>query len=151
MVSVQVAWLPLTVGAPQVEDVDVGAGVTEVVMAWRLTGVAPAGMALTVMVKVCGLPTVLEALGLIEMLASTYCLTAGPLSPLRPSPVGRVTAAPPIVATALALAVKVPAVGLLMVSEQVAVLPPLLSTGLPQFGAGVPGVGLTGAGGAWRG
>src|SRR5258707_7831182 len=78
------------------------------------------------------------------MLASTYCLTAGPLSPLRPSPVARVTATPPIVTTALALAVKVPAVGLLMVSEQVAVLPPLLSTGLLQLELEEPGGGLAG-------
>src|SRR5260221_9130421 len=77
------------------------------------------------------------------MLASTYGLTAGPLSPLRRSPVARVTATPPIVTTALALAVKVPAVGLLMVSEQVAVLPPLLSTGLLQLELEVPGGGLT--------
>src|SRR5260221_5850822 len=80
------------------------------------------------------------------MLASTYGLTAGPLSPLRRSPVARVTATPPIVTTALALAVKVPAVGLLMVSEQVAVLPPLLSTRLLQLELEVPGGGLPGAG-----
>src|SRR5260221_680684 len=66
------------------------------------------------------------SLGEIEMLASTYCLTAGPLSPLRPSPVARVTATPPIVTTALALAVKVPAAGLFMGIGHVGGLPPLL-------------------------
>src|SRR5258708_1534507 len=134
MVSVQGAWLPLTVAALRVEDVDVGAGVTEVVMAPKLAGVAPAGMALTVMVKVCGFPTPLEALGVIKMLASTYCLTAGPLSPLRPSPVARVTATPPIVTTAPALPAQEPAVWRLMVDEQGSGFPPLLSPGPPQLG-----------------
>src|SRR5260221_692514 len=144
MVSEQVAVLPplLSTGLPQLELEVPGGGLTEVVIAW-LGAPGPAGLALTTIVKVCGVPTSFTPLGEIEMLASTYCLTAGPLSPLRPSPVARVTATPPIFFFNDAAAAEVYALSLLDALPILAVLPPLLSTGLPQFVASVPGVGLT--------
>ena len=62
MVTVQVATLPLIVGDPQVLENDDGTGVTLGVMAPKLTD-CPAGMAVTVTVKVCGAPTTLVAVG----------------------------------------------------------------------------------------
>src|SRR3989442_302059 len=87
----------------------------------KTTGLAPSGRALTVMVKLWAVPTSFTPLGVIEMLASTYFFTAGPLLPWVPS-VARVTVTPPMVTWAEALAVKLPAEPLLMVRVQVAVL-----------------------------
>jgi len=53
MVSVHVAVFPLTVGLLHVELCEPGCGLTLVVIAPKLTGVAPAGIAVTVIVKVC--------------------------------------------------------------------------------------------------
>ena len=50
-VRVQVARSPLMVGVPQVVLLLSGAGVTEVVMSPKVTGSAPAGMAVTTMSK----------------------------------------------------------------------------------------------------
>ena len=58
-------------------------------------------------------------------------MVAGPLSPSSPSVV-LVSDALPIWTTAVALAVNVCATALLIVTVHVAVLPPLLSVGLPQ-------------------
>ena len=52
IVNVQVATLPFTVGEPQVVLCDVGAGLTLGVIAPKLTGVAPDGIAVTVMLNV---------------------------------------------------------------------------------------------------
>src|SRR5262249_13311103 len=59
-------------------------------------------------------------------------------SPERPSPVVRVTVKPPMVTLSLAWTVKVPGVGLLMVSVQVATLPLMLTRVGPLNVPGVP-------------
>src|SRR6266851_7067096 len=103
---------------------------------------APSGMAVTVMVKTCWWPTSLTALGAMAMLASTKFFTAGPLPPGPKLPaVSRVTVTPPMVTWAEALAVKLPAVLLLMVSVQVATLSRTL--GAAQVVLWLPGAGLT--------
>src|SRR4030095_11063345 len=99
MVSVQVAVLPLMVGEAQVELCDPGAGLTLVVIAPKVTGVAPDGIAVTVIVNVCACPTSFAAgVGVIGMPASTKRLVAGPLppGPLFPE-VERARFTPPIV------------------------------------------------------
>jgi len=53
IVSVQVAVFPLTTGVPQSVPCVPGAGLTVVVIAPKLTGVAPDGIAVTVIVNVC--------------------------------------------------------------------------------------------------
>src|SRR5712691_3575923 len=108
MVRVQVATLSTTLGEPQVSLWLPGAGLTLGVMVPKLTGLAPSGRALTVMVKVWAVPTSFTPLGAMEMLASTNFFTAGPLLPCVPS-VARVTVTPPMVTWAEALAVKLPA------------------------------------------
>src|SRR2546425_8329563 len=95
---------------------------------------------MTVMVKVWAVPTSFTPLGAMEMLASTIFFTAGPLLPCVPS-VARVTVTPPMVTWAEALAVKLPAEPLLMVSVQVAVL--LTMVGAPQVVLWLSGAGLT--------
>src|SRR5262245_58408786 len=71
MVTVQVAVLPLTVGAPQVLLSEPGAGLTLGVIAPKVGVPVPSGNAVTVIVKVCGVPTSLTPLGPMGMLAST--------------------------------------------------------------------------------
>src|SRR5206468_4259606 len=84
MVSVQVRVLAsTTVGVPHVLVLArSGVGLTLGVIVPKVGGVAtPSGMAITVMVKVCGWPTSLVALGAMLIEASTYFLTAGPEPP----------------------------------------------------------------------
>jgi len=93
-----------------------------------VAAVAPAGYSVTVMVKVWDCPTGFVAVcGVMPILASTYCFTAGPLSPDLLSPVARVINTPPTVKVALAFAVIVPAVVLLTTTVQVAVVPEKLT------------------------
>src|SRR5216683_3522121 len=97
----------------------------------KVTGTLPAraapvpGSSKTVAVIVWLVPTRFCAVsGESWMYASTYVLVAGPLPPGPALPeVDRVTVTPPIVTTAVALAVKVPVVPLLIVSVQVAEVP----------------------------
>jgi len=99
IVSVQVAVFPLTVGLLQVELCEPGCGLTLVVIAPKLTGLAPDGIAVTVIVNVCAFPTSFTAVpGVIEMLASTNRFVAEPLppGPLLPE-VERLSGTPPIV------------------------------------------------------
>ena len=94
------------------------------------TGVAPAGTAVVLIVNTCCVPTSFVAVnGEIETLASTYSLTAGPL-PMGPAGmfavaglVSRVTVTPPMLQTAVAFNVNVPAVVLLIVTVHVRVFP----------------------------
>src|SRR5207245_1116800 len=66
MVTVQVATLPLMVGALQVLDVESGAGLTAGTI--EVNSVVCPGSDVTVTVKVCGWPTSLTASGAIAML-----------------------------------------------------------------------------------
>ena len=66
MVTVQVATLPLIVGALQVLDVESGAGLTAGTI--EVNSVVCPGSDVTVTVKVCGWPTSLTASGAIAML-----------------------------------------------------------------------------------
>ena len=124
IVMVQVAVLPLTVGAAQVLLVEVGAGEMFGVIELNATGVALPGMAVKVTVNVWATPTLfVEDAGVMVMLASTNVLVALGLSPACVSPVVRVRVAllgeVPIVTVPLALMVKVPTVALLIVIVQV--------------------------------
>src|SRR6186997_3061670 len=135
MVSVQVRVLPdppHVAELPQVELCDVGAGETLGVIELNVTGVAPEGIAVAVMVNVCDSLIPLVSFGVIEIDPSTNRFVAGPLppGPLVPD-VDRVTDAvlgvPPVLlklTVAEAFAVNVAAVGLFTVSVQVNV-PPL--------------------------
>src|SRR5438132_13918060 len=96
-----------------------GAGLKLTVGVANETGVAPLGMAVTVMVNVCGWPTSLTSFGAMAMLASTYRFVAGPLPPgpattAVAGSVSWVTVTPAMVIAWLALMVKTPAVGLLV-------------------------------------
>ena len=71
MVTVQVAVSPLTDGEPQVVLMEAGAGLTLGVIEVKLTGDAPAGIAVTVTVKTCWWPTSFTALGAMATDAST--------------------------------------------------------------------------------
>src|SRR5262249_50133415 len=64
----------------------------------------------TVTVNVCGLPTSLAADGAIVIAAATHVLFAFALSPVRPSPVDRVSEPPPTLTVELALTTVVPVV-----------------------------------------
>jgi hypothetical protein len=70
MVTVQVAVLPITVGAPHVVASVVGVGSTSGVIS-KATGEAPLGWACAVIVKTCGSPTALTSSGVICTEAST--------------------------------------------------------------------------------
>src|SRR5215475_8364752 len=86
IVSVQVAVFPLTVGEPQVVLCVPGAGLTLGVIVPKLTGVAPDGFAVTVIVNVCAFLTSFTAdAGVIATLASTKRLTASGELPPWPS------------------------------------------------------------------
>src|SRR5262245_6177736 len=69
--TVHVAVLPLIVGPPQVLLSEPGAGLTLGVIAPNVGVPVPPGKAVTVIVKVCGVPTSLTPLGPMVMLAST--------------------------------------------------------------------------------
>src|SRR5205807_1093 len=92
---------------------------------------------------VCGSVTPFTAVGGVRSIRPfTYSFVAGP-DPPGPelAEVERLTVTPPIVTSAVALAVYSPVAKLLMVSVQVAVLP--LTTGVPQVSLCDAGAGLT--------
>ncbi len=99
IVNVHVAVLPENgTAAPQVVDIDPGAGVTLVVMFAVVAGVAVPGVCVATIVKTCAVPTSFTPLGVIVMPPLTYFLTAGPLPPGPAFPdVERVTVTPPMV------------------------------------------------------
>jgi len=71
IVRVQVAVLPFTCGALQVDDCDVGAGLTLGVIEVNVAVVPAAGNAFVVIVNVCGSPTLFTSSGVIETFAFT--------------------------------------------------------------------------------
>src|SRR5262245_18946598 len=71
MVTVHVSVLPLIAGAPQVLLSEPGAGLPLGGLAPNVGVPVPPGNAVTVIVKVCGVPTSLTPLGPMVMLAST--------------------------------------------------------------------------------
>jgi hypothetical protein len=94
-----------------------------VVTELNTTGVAPAGMAVALMVKTCWCSITLVACrGETAIDASTHVLTAGPLFPDVPSVV-RWNVTPPTVVSADAGTVVAPAVGEVTWTEQRPVLP----------------------------
>jgi hypothetical protein len=70
IVTVHVAWLPLTVGVAHVSDCDDGAGETDGVIDVS-DAVVPDGNALVVIVNTCWWPTSLVAVGAMLTFAST--------------------------------------------------------------------------------
>src|SRR5262249_7952990 len=140
-----VATLPLMVGEPQVSDSESGDPITEGEIVPKLTGVALPGIAVTVTLKVCEVPTSFTPFGAIATLASTKFFVAGPLPPGPALPsVARVTCTPPIVTTPVAFTVKVCTVLFWMVTVQVSIVPVGSTVGALQVLVFVvSGVGVT--------